>query len=58
MVYFLISYLIVNFFLFLLTEKFSPTPANVPTTIVLALFGLPMFIIGGIIVLREGKKNE
>jgi len=56
MIYFLISYLIVNLLIFLLAEHVNEKKANVPTTIAIALFGLPLFIIAGVMVLKGNKK--
>lgn len=55
MLYFLVSYLVANLLIFLLTEHMNEDKASLGATILIALFGLPIFIVAGILVMRGNK---
>lgn len=55
---FLISYMVVNAGILFLAHKQSPVPPTVGTTILVSLFGLPLFLLAGILVLKGGGKGE
>lgn len=53
---FLISYLVVNGGILFLAHKQSQIHPTVGQTVLISLFGLPLFIIAGILLLKGGGK--
>lgn len=55
---FLVSYMVVNAGILFLAHKQNPVHPTVAQTILISLFGLPLFIVAGILLLKGGGKGE
>lgn len=55
---FLVSYMVVNAGILFLAHKQNPVHPTIGQTILISLFGLPLFLLAGIMVLKGGGKGE
>lgn len=54
---FLIGYMCVNGLLIALAHQVNPNPPSTGQTVLISLLGLPIFVVAGLLLLKDGKKK-